>query len=54
MAGPEHELTSPGPVEKHLIKRTKKGPILAALIDPEDFTPSQAAEVSARAIDAAR
>ena len=41
-----------GPVEKHLIERTKRGPIIAALIDPEDFSPKQAAETAARAIDA--
>jgi phosphoglycerol geranylgeranyltransferase len=41
-----------GPVEKLLIERTKKGPIVAALIDPEDFSPRQAAETADRAIDA--
>lgn len=41
-----------GPVEKHLIKRTKKGPICAALIDPEDFSPKQAADTAAKAIGA--
>ena len=41
-----------GPVEKHLIERTKRGPIVAALIDPEDFSPKQAAETAAKAIDA--
>jgi phosphoglycerol geranylgeranyltransferase len=52
MPEPEHDLTTQGPVEKHLVERTKKGPILAALIDPEDFSPSQAADTSARAISA--
>jgi phosphoglycerol geranylgeranyltransferase len=41
-----------GPVEKHIIERTKKGPIVAALIDPEDFAPKQAAATAAKAIDA--
>ena len=41
-----------GPVEKHLNERTKKGPICAALIDPEDFSPSEAADTSAKAIEA--
>ena len=41
-----------GPVEKHLIERTKKGPICAALIDPEDFSPKQAADTAAKAIGA--
>jgi len=41
-----------GPVEEHLIERTKKGPICAALIDPEDFPPRQAADTATKAIDA--
>ncbi len=41
-----------GPVEKLLIERTKKRPIVAALIDPEDFTPKQASETAAKAIEA--
>ncbi len=41
-----------GPVEKHLIERTKRGAICAALIDPEDFSPRQAAETTTKAIDA--
>ncbi len=41
-----------GPVEKHLIERTKKGPICASLIDPEDFSPKQASETAAKAIEA--
>jgi phosphoglycerol geranylgeranyltransferase len=45
-------LTSPGPIEKHLIQRIRKGPICAALIDPEDFTPRQAADTAAKAIAA--
>ena len=52
MLGPEHELTPPGPVEKYIIERTKRGPICAALIDPEDFPPSRAVDTAAKAIDA--
>ena len=41
-----------GPVEKHLLERIKKGPIIAALIDPEDFSPRGAVTVAAKAIKA--
>ena len=41
-----------GPVEKQLLHATKKGPIDAALIDPEDFSPKQAAGTAAKAIEA--
>jgi phosphoglycerol geranylgeranyltransferase len=41
-----------GPVERYLIERRKKGPILAALIDPEDFSPSQAITAANKVIDA--
>jgi phosphoglycerol geranylgeranyltransferase len=41
-----------GPVEKRLLHETKKGPIVAALIDPEDFSPKQAADTARRAISA--
>ena len=41
-----------GPVEKYLIERTKKGPIFAALIDPEDFAPKRAAETATKAVGA--
>jgi phosphoglycerol geranylgeranyltransferase len=41
-----------GPVEKHLLHETKKGPVVAALIDPEDFSPKQAMETVTKAIDA--
>ena len=47
-----HELSTPGPVENYLNKRTKRSPICAALIDPEDFAPSKATEAAAKAIDA--
>jgi len=52
MPRPGHELITPGPVEKFLIERTTKGPICAALIDPEDFSPKQAGEAAAKAIGA--
>jgi len=45
-------LISLGPVEKRLIERTKKGPICAALIDPEDFPPKQAADTAGKAVEA--
>jgi phosphoglycerol geranylgeranyltransferase len=45
-------LISLGPVEKRLLHETKKGPIIAALIDPEDFSPKQAAETAGKAIGA--
>ena len=41
-----------GPVEKHIIDETKQRPIVAALIDPEDFSPEQAAETALKAIGA--
>ena len=41
-----------GPVEKHIIEKTKKGPICAALIDPEDFSPRRAAETAVTSIHA--
>ena len=41
-----------GPVERRLLHETEKGPIVAALIDPEDFGPKQAAEAAARAVGA--
>jgi phosphoglycerol geranylgeranyltransferase len=44
-------LSSPGPVEKSLISRARKGPIVAALIDPEDFSPNKAAETAKKAIE---
>ena len=52
MPKPWHNLIALGPVEKLLIQRTKKGPICAALIDPEDFTPKQAREAADKVIDA--
>ena len=41
-----------GPVERHLAERTRRGPTVAALIDPEDFTPKQASETAAKAVGA--
>jgi phosphoglycerol geranylgeranyltransferase len=41
-----------GSVEKRLLRETKKGPIVAALIDPEDFSPKQAAQTAGKAISA--
>jgi len=43
-------LNSPGPVERYLILRTRHNPICAALIDPEDFSPSQAGETAETAV----
>jgi len=45
-------LITVGPVEKQLNERTEKGPICAALIDPEDFSPKQAADTTAKAVQA--
>jgi phosphoglycerol geranylgeranyltransferase len=45
-------LISLGPVETRLLHETKKGPIIAALVDPEDFSPKQAGETAAKAINA--
>ena len=41
-----------GPIEKLLIQRTKKGPICAALIDPENFSPRQARDTATKATGA--
>jgi len=43
-------LSNPGTVEKYLLRETKRTPVCAALLDPEDFTPKQAAETAERAI----
>jgi phosphoglycerol geranylgeranyltransferase len=45
-------LSPPGKVESYLIKRAKRGTLLAALIDPEDFTPKQATQIAKRALSA--
>ena len=45
-------MSGPGTVEKYLLHRTKRAPICAALIDPEDFSPKQAAETAEKAIKA--
>jgi phosphoglycerol geranylgeranyltransferase len=52
MPKPGHDLIDIGPVEKQLLHETKKGPIVAALIDPEDFSPKRAADTAGKAIDA--
>jgi phosphoglycerol geranylgeranyltransferase len=43
-------LITQGLVEKHLIQRAKRGPVCAALIDPEDFSPKHAAGTAATAV----
>jgi phosphoglycerol geranylgeranyltransferase len=45
-------LVETGPVEKQLLRETEKGPVIAALIDPEDFAPKQAADTTAKAVGA--
>ena len=45
-------MSGPGAVEKYLLQRTKRAPICAALIDPEDFSPKQAARTAEKAIKA--
>lgn len=45
-------MNGPGAVERYLLRRTKRIPICAALIDPEDFTPKRAAEVAKKTIEA--
>jgi len=52
MPKPGHDLIDIGPVEKLLIERTKKGPIVAALIDPENFSPKQASDTAVKAVNA--
>ncbi len=49
---PGHDLIALGPVERQLTERVKKRPIVAALIDPEDFSPRQATEAASKAIGA--
>ena len=43
-------MTSPGPIERSLIQRTKRGPVCGALIDPEEFAPKKAGETAMKAI----
>ena len=45
-------MNGPGSVERYLLQRTKRAPICAALIDPEDFSPEQAARTADKAIKA--
>ena len=51
MPKPGHDLIEIGPVEKYLLRETNKGPMVAALIDPEDFSPKQAAYTAVKAIE---
>jgi phosphoglycerol geranylgeranyltransferase len=44
-------LSAPGPVEKRLILRAKRGTLVAALIDPEDFSPAKAAVTAKTAVE---
>ena len=46
------ELNSIGPVEKSLSLKARRGTLVAALIDPEDFTPEKAAEVAKKSAQA--
>ena len=41
-----------GPVESYLLEKTKTGPAVAALLDPENFTPKQAADTAGKVISA--
>jgi len=52
MPKPGRDLITFGPVEKLLIQKTKKGPICAALIDPEDFSPQRASDTASKATNA--
>lgn len=45
-------MLEPGPIEKRLLHEAEERPLVAALIDPEDFGPKRAAETAAKAIDA--
>lgn len=45
------ELRSPGPVERCLISLTRRKTVVAALIDPEDFSPAKATETAKAAVD---
>jgi len=52
MPKPAHDLMVLGPTEKYITHRIKSGPLVAALLDPEDFTPRKAAETASLAISA--
>ncbi len=45
-------MNGPGAVERYLIESSRRGPICAALIDPEDFTPAEAADTAREALSA--
>jgi phosphoglycerol geranylgeranyltransferase len=49
---PGPDLISIGPVEQRLLHETKRRPIVAALIDPEEFSPKQAGETASKAVEA--
>ena len=49
---PGSDLVELGPVERRLTLGTKKGPVCAALIDPEDFSPEEAAKTAKKSIAA--
>lgn len=49
---PGHDLTEMGPVEQRLLHEMKNGPVVAALIDPEDFSPRRAVDTVSKAIGA--
>ena len=40
-----------GPVERYLLRRIKESPVCAALIDPEDFSPEEAAKTTKAALE---
>ena len=42
-------MMSPGTVERYINEKSKQGTILAALIDPEEFSPTKAAQTAANA-----
>ena len=51
MPKPGRSLISVGPVEKRLLQLTNKGPVIAALLDPEDFSPKEAAATASKAVN---
>jgi phosphoglycerol geranylgeranyltransferase len=52
MRRPGSDLIGPGPIEKQIVAKTRRGPIVAALLDPEDFPPRKAADAATKAIEA--
>lgn len=49
---PVPSLLAPGPVERRILSLTNKGTICAALIDPEDTSPTRAVQVARGAVSA--